>query len=158
MSEFPPQLLVDRTAGKLARWLRIIGLDVEYAPTCDQPAIARLARQSGRKVLTRSKGLAERLMPAAMLLASDNLGRQISQVVGELGLRRCEVFSRCNVCNERLTEIAKESVRGRVPAYVFANHDRFSVCTACGRYYWQGTHWRHMLDQVTAILEERRDE
>lgn len=147
--------MVDRTAGRLARWLRILGLDVQYVPTCDQPTITRLARQSGRKVLTRSRSLAERLRPAAILLASDDLARQLGQVVGEIGRDKCEVFSRCSLCNARITEVGKESVRGRVPAYVFANHDRFSVCPVCGRYYWQGTHWRHMLDQVTAILKER---
>ena len=158
MSEYPPHLLVDRTAGRLARWLRILGLDVQYAPTCDPSVVTRLARQSGRKVLTRSRCLAERLRPAAILLRSEHLRQQLGQVVGEIGADKCEVFSRCNLCNARIMDVAKESVKGRVPAYVYANHDRFSVCPVCGRYYWQGTHWQHMLDEVTTILEERHDE
>jgi uncharacterized protein with PIN domain len=150
--------LVDGTAGRLVRWLRILGLDAEYVPACDQAWIARLARQTGRRVVTRSRSLADRLEPDAILLASDDVELQLSQVVAAIGADKCEVFSRCSLCNARIAEVAKESVRGRVPAYVFANQEKFSVCTVCGRYYWQGTHWQHMLDRVNTILKERRHE
>jgi uncharacterized protein with PIN domain len=155
LSENPPRLLVDRTAGRLARWLRILGLDVEYAPTCDTSVLAREARRSGRRVLTRSKALAERLGGDALLLASDDPAAQARQVVGEIGPAECDVFSRCNLCNAKLAEVPRESVEGRVPAYVFENHDRFAACPVCGRYFWQGTHWRHMLGKIEAILGEK---
>ena len=155
MSENPPRLLVDRTAGRLARWLRILGLDVEYVATCDPSVLAREARQSGRRVLTRSRVLAERLGGGALLLADDDLAAQVRQVVGEIGPAECDAFSRCNLCNAKLAEVPRESVEGRVPAYVFENHDRFAACPVCGRYFWQGTHWRHMLGEIESILREK---
>jgi hypothetical protein len=54
-------------------------------------------------------------------------------------------------------EIPKESLEGRVPAYVYSHHERFSACPVCGRYYWQGTHYRHMLGAIEAVLEGKRD-
>jgi uncharacterized protein with PIN domain len=157
LSESQPRLLVDRTAGRLARWLRILGLDVDYIPTCDPSAVTRAARQSGRRAVTRNGTIAGRLH-GALLLTGGDLAGQIRQVVAETGADRCRFFSRCNLCNARLAAVARESVKGRVPAYVYENHDRFSACPVCGRYYWQGTHWRHMLGQVQAILEERPHE
>ena len=144
---------MDGTAGRLAHWLRILGLDVEYSPVAERSAILRLARQSGRKVVTRNTALAERLRGAAILLASQDLEGQLRQVVRGLGAGRCKAFSRCSECNAVLEEVSKESVRGRVPVYVFRTQDRFSVCPVCGRYYWHGTHWRHMLGRVARALE-----
>jgi uncharacterized protein with PIN domain len=145
-------LLVDRTAGRLARWLRVLGLDTEYMATCDTSAIARRARQEGRQAVTRNRALCERLGGDCILLASELLDDQIRQVVGVVGIESLSPFSRCNACNERLSHVPKESVRGRVPAYVYENHEGFSVCPACGRYYWRGTHWSIMNREIERIL------
>jgi uncharacterized protein with PIN domain len=31
-------------------------------------------------------------------------------------------------------------------------HDRFSTCDACGRVYWEGSHWHSMRRQLDALL------
>jgi len=152
-----PRLLVDGTAGRLARWLRILGIDAEGVATGDVAALVRHARQSARRMVTRNRNLAERLGPGAIYLTSQCLEEQLRQVVRAVGRERCSVFSRCSICNERLAEIPKEQVAGRVPAYVYANHERFACCPVCGRYYWQGTHWQHMLEEIQAVLEGKRD-
>ena len=146
------KFLVDRTAGRLARWLRVLGFDAEYTAAGDLAEIARLARQAGRKVITRNGSLAGRLGAGSILLRSEQLMSQLREVVSQVGAERCEPFSRCNVCNARLEEVEKRLVEGRVPDYVYANHDRFSVCPVCGRYYWQGTHWHKMIGEIEQIL------
>jgi uncharacterized protein with PIN domain len=151
------RFLVDRTAGRLARWLRILGLDVEYADTCDAATISKLVRQSGRIPITRSGDLAARLGQDAILVRSGHLNEQLSQVVGEIGPGRCKPFSRCNVCNAELAGEEKEKVKGRVPEYVYMNHDEFAVCPVCGRYYWQGTHWDSMVKEIARLVEVRHD-
>jgi uncharacterized protein with PIN domain len=151
------RFLVDRTAGKLARWLRILGFDVEYLATCDPASIARQARQSGRRVITRNRRLAERLGTDAIVLESQHLEGQMRQVVARVGPGRCKPFSRCNVCNAGLVGVEKERVKGRVPEYVYSNQEDFSVCPVCGRYYWQGTHWRNMAEEIARIVEVRSD-
>ncbi len=146
------KLLVDRTAGRLGRWLRILGFDVEYVATCDVSVIARIARQTGRKAVTRTRSLAERLGTDSILLESEHLEDQIRQVVEIFGRDACEPFSRCNICNAVLEDIAKEEVKGRVPQYVYDTHDEFAVCPVCGRYYWRGTHWQEMTKRIDEIL------
>jgi len=148
---------VDRTAGRLARWLRILGLDTEYMATCDTAAITRRARQSGRTVITRNHALAERLGKNSILLASEHLREQIGQMVREVGHGSLDPFSRCNACNERLVPVAGDGVKGRVPAYVYEHQKRFSVCPLCGRYYWQGTHWHIMHREIESIVGGIRD-
>jgi hypothetical protein len=149
---------VDRTAGRLARWLRILGLDTEYMSTCDASAIARRARQSGRRVVTRNRALVARLGEGGFLLRSERLAEQIRQVVSEVGHQRLAPFSRCNTCNEKLLPVRRESVRGRVPAYVYEQQERFSMCPVCGRYYWQGTHWHIMRREIERLLGGMRYE
>lgn len=147
------KFLVDRTAGKLARWLRILGLDVEYAGTCDPATVSKMARQSGRKAVTRNRDLAERLGSDAILLQSEHLREQVRQVLRYAGPSRCRPFTRCNICNAGLVKIEKHLVEGRVPKYVYANHDEFASCPVCGRYYWQGTHWLNMVAEIEQLME-----
>ena len=153
-----PRFLVDGTAGKLARWLRVLGFDADYVSECDAPAIARLARQSGRVVVSRSTEVTGRLGEASILLESENLRGQLEQVVDSVGPDACRPFSRCNVCNRKLERVQKETVRGRVPEFVYATQDSFSSCPQCGRYFWHGTHYSNMLEQVRFIVEGDHDE
>jgi uncharacterized protein with PIN domain len=148
------KFLVDRTAGKLARWLRILGFDVEYVATCEPAAITKLARRSGRRVITRNRDLTERIGPDSILLGSEHLNEQLKQVVAEVGSARCHPFTRCSVCNAELANIDKDGIEGRIPQYVFMNHDEFAVCPVCGRYYWQGTHWDNMVAEIERMMEE----
>jgi uncharacterized protein with PIN domain len=149
--------LVDGTAGRLARWLRILGLDTEYTAACDVAEITRRARQSGRTVITRNRLLVERLKGQGFLLVSEHLGDQIRQVVGRVGWERCDPFSRCSVCNVGLTPVARESAQGRVPDYVYRYHDRFAACPVCGRYYWRGTHCNAMRREIDRLTGGRHD-
>lgn len=145
------RFLVDRTAGKLARWLRILGLDTDYVATCDIPPIVKLARQSGRTVVTRNPRLLDRL-GEGILLESDALDEQVRQVVRTVGEGNLALFSRCSVCNVELENVDKETVKGRIPEYVYNNHDEFAICPACGRYYWRGTHWEKMKQDIEKMV------
>jgi uncharacterized protein with PIN domain len=147
----PSGFLVDKTAGRLARWLRILGLDTEYIDTCDVSAIVRRARHCGRTVITRNHSVVDRLGGTGLMLESDRIDEQIGQVVEKVGYASLAPFSRCNTCNRRLVPVARQSVRGRVPAYVYRTHERFSMCPVCGRYYWQGTHWNSMHRRIESI-------
>jgi uncharacterized protein with PIN domain len=145
------RLLVDATAGKLARWLRILGLDTDYIATCDIPPIVKLARQSGRKVVSRNTALLERL-GEGILLESDALEEQVKQVVRTVGEENLALFTRCSVCNVGLESVKKETVKGRIPEYVYETQDEFAMCPGCGRYYWQGTHWDKMKADIERMV------
>jgi uncharacterized protein with PIN domain len=135
--------------GKLARWLRVLGVDVAYSNTYEDDEIIRIATAENRIVLTRDTGLAAR-RPAVrfILIESDDYTQQIDQVIREFGLRHFEVFSRCLECNVVLSAVSKESVFERVPPYVYLTQERFAVCPSCNRVFWHGTHADQMLKRI----------
>jgi hypothetical protein len=139
--------------GTLAKWLRILGYDTCFDADMDDHQLVRLARAEDRVLLTRDRELAQRPGLKSVLLISESLEGQVSQVLAELHLEPDRAFSRCPVCNEPLTEVDREVARDRVPAYVARTHERFSMCPACQRIYWRGTHWQQMDEQLARILE-----
>jgi uncharacterized protein with PIN domain len=139
--------------GTLAKWLRILGYDTCYDPDMDDHQLVRLARAERRVLLTRDRELAQRPGLQSVLLTSECLENQISQVLAELHLEPDRSFSRCPVCNEQLAEVDSETARQRVPAYVARTHESFKACPACRRVYWRGTHWQQMDEQLNRILK-----
>ena len=135
--------------GKLARWLRVLGVDVAYSNTYEDDEIIRIATAENRIVLTRDTGLAARRAAVRfVLIESDDYTQQIGEVIREFSLRDFEVFTRCLECNVVLTPASKESVFERVPPYVYLTQERFAVCPSCNRVFWHGTHADQMLKRI----------
>lgn len=153
----PPRFIADVNVGKLGRWLRILGYDVVIDHSLDDGALVSLGRREGRIILTRDRALpqlweAKEGLVKVVLLASEELGAQLRQVVGELGLESFQPLSRCLECNWELVAQDKETVQGRVPPYVFKTQAAFKACPHCGRVYWAGTHWSRMRQALAQML------
>ena len=151
-----PKFVVDNNVGRLAKWLRVIGYDTLYIPQVDDTELLRVAKEQGRTVLTRDRYIMERRAVTtgqvkAVLVRSDDFREQMQQVTETLGLDFHHGFSLCIECNVELEGISKESVRDRVPPFVFRTQDQFLVCPACRKVYWQGTHWRNMRVEMAAF-------
>jgi len=43
-------------------------------------------------------------------------------------------------------------VLDRLPPKVREHYQRFSTCDACGRVYWEGSHWRNMQHLLVGVL------
>jgi uncharacterized protein with PIN domain len=137
-----PRFLLDVHLGRLARYLRLGGLDAAHDADAGDPALVVASVEEDRILLTRDRGL---LMHAALregsfVRATDPV-EQAVEVVGRFALAgRLVPFSRCMVCNHRLVEVPKEAAAGRVPDGVLAAHREFRDCPGCGRLYWRGSH------------------
>ena len=143
-----PRLLVDRTLGRLARWLRLLGYDVVWDRSVDPAELLARAHEEGRLLLTRDRLLLERRairrgQVRAVLVRHDLIADQLGQLRLEEGLRRLGA-SRCLVCNGTLEMRTAEEVRERVPPYVVRTQTRFTYCPACDRVTWRATHWEDM--------------
>jgi len=57
-----------------------------------------------------------------------------------------------SIVNRLIEERAKETIKDRVPPYVYQTQEHFAECPACRRLYWQGTHWQAMSRAFHAIL------
>ncbi|MFQ5905042.1 MAG: Mut7-C RNAse domain-containing protein [bacterium] len=149
------KLIVDFMCGKLARWLRVLGVDTEYYNETDSANLLKRALSEERTVITRNTRISPIPNVEFLVLRSELPDEQIRQVIKDLHLQdRLAVFTRCNVCNGELMDMKKNVARGKVPFYVFQTQDKFKMCPRCGRIYWEGTHIHSMKAYIRRLLEE----
>lgn len=140
--------------GRLARWLRALGRDVLFDPDLDDEALARIARDGDRLLLTRDRRLCrERGDPDwCRVVTGQKPAPQLRELDRPLGLFeagwRDRLFSRCMVCNATLEPADYGDIVGELPAEVRADprvrSAGFRRCPGCGRVYWEGSHTRRM--------------
>ena len=136
--------VVDGMLGSLARWLRILGYDTDYANQRDDAELVRISRAESRVLLTRDQELAGRRGLKSLLIESQLLDEQLAQVTAAFPLPAGTHPGRCSVCNSILVEATPEEVAHRLPRYVLRRHRQFVRCAGCDRVYWRGSHWRNM--------------
>lgn len=140
------RFVADSHLGGLAHMLRMMGFDTLYDNHFHDDAIVAIAEQDGRIVLTRDRELLKRrIVTHGCYVHALKSEQQLREVVGRLDLARsAKPFSLCLHCNVPLHPVDKASVFDRLPPKVQANYERFSTCDACGRIFWEGSHWRNM--------------
>jgi uncharacterized protein with PIN domain len=144
MDESPTRFVVDGMLGSLARWLRILGYDTDYTNQRADAELVRIARAEDRVLLTRDRQLAGRRGVRALLIESQALDDQLTQVTSTFPPPPTSEPGRCSVCNTVLIHATPQEVAGRVPEYVLKQHQHFQHCPGCDRIYWRGSHWRNM--------------
>lgn len=151
--------IADAHLGLLAKYLRILGFDTLYARALADSRIAAIAAAQKRVVLTRDRDLLmHRRITHGVYIRHARPKRQLEQVVDRLDLLGAiDPFTRCLECNAPLEPADAETIAARVPAGPRALYDRFVVCRACDRVYWQGSHYRHMQRLVEDMRERGRD-
>lgn len=149
-----PLLLVDCTMGKLARWLRLAGIDtaLDQRPP-DALRLRQISDIEHRTILTRSRDVFQKNGPDRSVLIGFNAPmEQARQVMQHFEIRRhaLKPLSRCAECNVMLSPQPKDAILGLVPDYVWQQHELFLRCSQCRRIYWPGTHAhrsKHLIDQ-----------
>jgi len=123
--------IVDSNAGKLARWLRMMGYDALFFNDIEDGRLVDMAMKEGRVVVTRDTQIAKRRVATngslrVILTRDDDPRRQLLQVMKELSLDcRQMQFTRCLECNRRLKPRSKEEVKDFVPPYVFSTQTQY---------------------------------
>ena len=130
----------------LVRLLRMAGFDTLYRNDYADREVVELATHDGRVVLTRDRDLLKRgAVRHGCYLRATIPAAQLHEVVARYGLAgQFRPFSLCTVCNLPLRPVAREAVLERLPASVKIKPLHFTTCDACGRIYWEGSHWRRM--------------
>lgn len=149
------KFFADSMLGKLARWMRTMGYDVEYSSGIDDSELLIRAASEGRTILTRDTLLMRRRAARgrAVFIESDEIGEQLRQVAALFPIGKDKLLTRCLRCNALLEELAKDAAKEKVPPYVFETQNDFSTCPACKRVYWGATHKKRMLDDLKRLLE-----
>lgn len=145
-----PKFIIDDMLGKLAVRLRMLGFDASYYGDSADSFLLRKSREEGRSLLTRDAGLVKTRGANAFFIPSRKLKDQIREVIQRynLSISPKNMFSRCSICNTPLEEISKEEVEGKVPPVVYTLFKEFSYCPNCKKYYWKGTHYEKIIEEL----------
>ena len=149
----PPRFVADVMLGRLAKWLRIAGFDVLYSNRFSDNELISLSNDDDRILLSLdSRLLIRKSVRNFIFLKSWDLQEQIKQILGFTHSGRFPApLSRCLSCNEALIDTPRESVRNRVPVYVYKTQSRFKLCPRCRKVFWSGTHRRSVLKFLEAL-------
>ena len=149
------RFIADAMLGKLAKWLRIMGCDVEYFSEIPDKELAKRACAEKRIILTRDTLLIRRRKVRGnyFFVEGDSYKDQLRQVVQHFSIDpAARLLTRCLICNALLNDIDRTQVEYRVPQYVYETQAVFRVCPLCSRIYWHATHKDAMVRQLEAML------
>ncbi len=154
MSKDPPGFVCDFMLGRLARYLRTLGLDTLYVRQ-NTPSLLRELAQ-GRILLTRKRALLALKDEGIQvyLVPTEKTEEQVRWVIEQFR-PPLRPFTRCALCNTPLVPKSKDEARGRVPFYTWRTHEIFSYCPTCQKFYWEGTHKAAMIRRLQDILGPR---
>lgn len=144
----------DRTLGKLAKWLRILGYDTLYSRTLSDDKFFELANED-RVLLSRNTRILNKMSSDRLIFVEGNDPKmQLHDLIRRLGLKPDpdKFFSRCIVCNGLIDSVTPLDVIGKVPDHIWTGHNRFSECKSCRRIYWPGSHLEHSLREIRRVL------
>jgi uncharacterized protein with PIN domain len=148
-----PRFVVDVHLGRLARLLRLVGLDARWQNDLDDATMAAIADAEHRIVLTRDRGLLKRRnVTRGLYVRSERPFEQVVGVVRHLDLAdRLAPLTRCLRCGDVLATVSKAEVLERLEPLTREHYDAFRRCVACGQVYWRGSHHDRLTDLVARI-------
>jgi uncharacterized protein len=153
------RFVADGHLGKLARNLRLLGLDTAYESDADDRRLLEIMVAENRALLTRDR----RLLMHSIIRhgyfprASDG-EQQTREILHRFGLMQNDTqlapYRRCLHCNECVEPVAKSEVLGLLTAepLTLRYYNDFRRCPGCGRIYWPGTHFEKLAARVGRLI------
>jgi uncharacterized protein with PIN domain len=150
------KFITDGMLGKLTRWLRMLGHDVEYSRS-------EKAKSEKRILLTSDFKLYQQAMMQgvdAVLVEAATGAEKLADLAKRFNFKlEIDVtVSRCPKCNTKIKPVSKDMVIDRVPKATSTYYNEFWECPKCGQIYWQGAHWKRIeetLKEAKKALETR---
>jgi uncharacterized protein with PIN domain len=149
------KFLCDDNLGKLAKYLRMLGFDTFFKSVLSDAELLAVMLKEKRFVLTRDHNLAKRIEPGRyQIIKSDVPEEQLREVFSALSLKieTEALFSRCLECNEVCVEVSKDEIKDEVFPYIVKKHEVFRRCPVCRRVYWQGSHYKDMMERLMGVV------
>ena len=155
------KFVTDGMLGKLTRWLRMLGHDIEYTGSMDDKAIIEKAKKEGRVLLTRDLQLYQQAIgrgAEAFLIESPNQTANLAKLAKRFKFKlQIDIeVSRCPKCNTQIKSVSKTNVISKIPKTTASNYNEFWECPNCGQIYWRGAHWKRIdrtLNEAKQALE-----
>lgn len=152
------KFIADGMLGKLTRWLRMLGHNVEYSNKLDDAQLIAAAKKEHRILLTRDLELYQQATARgidAFYLEGQTEKERLAELAKrfEFELDIDMSISRCPKCNTRVKSASKETIADKVEESTLAHYNEFWECPKCGKVYWQGAHWGRIRKTLEAARE-----
>lgn len=149
----PLKFMVDVNVQKIARNLRLIGIDTTMVPDLRLVEIGEVAAIQHRILITRNRELLKcNSVIHGNLVRSENHGIQLQELVKRYGLRsQIKAFTRCITCNGDLKSIPKNAIYDKLEPLTQKYFNTFKLCNDCGKIYWQGSHHKKLRQFVEKV-------
>lgn len=147
--------VVDVNLGRLARYLRLCGFDTLYRDDYRDRDVARISAAEHRIALTRDRRLLHHSdISHGYWVRATEPREQLQEVLQRFDLHnQVRPFRRCLDCNGRVSPVDKQSVIDRLEPLTRKHYEEFYQCHDCGKIYWRGSHYEHMLRRFDTILD-----
>ncbi len=152
-----PKFILDVHLGKLAKYLRMLGIDSLYENTYDDFEIVEIARAQKRTILTRDVTLLKmKAVTHGYWIRSCYPKEQAAEVVCRFDLHsNIRPFYRCLECNGIIGKTTRESVMDTLLPKTKRHYDEFFQCTSCKKVYWKGSHYHRMKQFIEQFKEQK---
>lgn len=149
-----PAFVLDNHLGKLAGYLRLLGLDVLYNPAWQDEQLAQVAYQNNRILLTRDRGLLKRkIVHFGYCVRADNPLDQVLEVILRYRLGDLvSPFKRCPRCNGLLEHAEKSAIADQLQPLTRQYFDEYTRCADCGQIYWKGSHYQRIQELLRQFI------
>ncbi len=150
-----PRFVVDNHLGRLAAYLRMLGLDTLYRNDYQDEELAQISGEQDRILLTRDlRLLMRKSVQNGYWVRSLEPAEQFIEVVRRYQLEQyVRPFQRCLRCNALLQPVSKEEVLPRLQPLTRQYFNEFRICPDCGQIYWKGSHFERMEKMISDIAK-----
>ncbi|HID29288.1 MAG TPA: twitching motility protein PilT [Desulfobacterales bacterium] len=150
------KFIADVNLGDIAKYMRVLGLDVYYHPSLFSRDIIEISNKENRIILTKSRKLLKfKDVTHGVFVHPGTTQEQIRRIIEFLDIRdNVKPFSRCLCCNSLLEPVPKEEIFERIPSKTRAFCSEYARCESCDKIYWKGTHFIRMKKVIETFLSE----
>jgi len=151
-----PKFICDVHLGKLARNLRMFGIDVHYKNFLNDEEIVKISLDEKRTILTRDTGLLKRAdVTHGYFIRNDEPEKQTAEVISRFSLMKLvKPFTLCLDCGSKLVKINKKDILHLIPENVKQAQNKFFYCVNCKKIFWAGSHINNMTLFIKEMIKQ----
>jgi uncharacterized protein len=145
------KFICDAMLGKLAKYLRILGLNTIYIRNT---AMLEIFKDQSEPCLFLTRNKKTGWGGATVLVGSDRPMDQLREIKATIlpHVTGDRMMGRCIGCNTELVKIDRKEIEQFVPEFVYHSFETFKRCPSCRKVYWQGSHAAAMAKYVEEIV------
>lgn len=151
------KFICDAMLGKLAKYLRMLGLNAEYTKNIQ---VLQQYKDLPYPPYFLTRALKTIPYDRIIFVKSDRVKEQLREIKEIIRpyIDPGKVMNRCIMCNMELVDVEKNNIEQKIPEFVFHQYAQFRGCPCCGKIYWEGSHTAGMSQLVKEIMMKDDEE